>query len=186
MSKEEVPGEKRTVSPSCAIFCARSTAAPNDAAISHSVASRQSCATRCRDFANQNGAPHFASDERRNRVEGKTFVLPAGDQDDWPGRAEQRFFQRIEIRRLRIVHILDPADRANEFEAMQLGAVSAKRWNHLLQTKDRARARRPARPSCFRRCAARAIAPGKVAGPVADETESSRRLTKSRRRSSRR
>ena len=185
MSKEEVPGEKRTVSPSRAATCARSTASPNDDASSHSVASRQSFRYASRDLANQDRVAHFAGDERRDRIESETLVLAAGDQHDRFGRAEERFFERIEIGRLRVVDVIDAANRADELQAMQLRRDRRKAAAPSPRRKVRAPGRRRARPSCFRRCAGRANARRRAARQVAAGKRSSRRLTKSRRRSSR-
>ena len=131
MSKEEVPGEKRTTSPGFARACARSTASASECAISHGTAPFQSCADPLRHLADQNRRPHFFGNERPERFESETLVLSAGDQDDRLVLREERFFDRIEIGRLRVIDVIDTANLADEFTAMRPRLVGAKRRNHL-------------------------------------------------------
>ena len=75
----------------------------------------------------------LSPDEIGNGVEGEAFVLAAGDEDDRLRRAEKRFFERIEVGRFRVVDVIDAVDFADEFEAMELRAIGAKRRDHLLE-----------------------------------------------------
>ena len=80
------------------------------------------------DLADEDGPAHFAADERRDGIEGETFVLATGNEHDRFGRSQERFFERVEIGRFRVVDVIDPAAWAGELEPVALGAMQLAGW----------------------------------------------------------
>ena len=134
MSKEEVPGEKRTTSPGLRDGVRALDRIGQRVARSR-TARRLSNPARCARAISpiRIAARTFSRNEGAKRFESETLVLSAGDQDDRFALREQRFLDRVEIGRLRIVDVIDAADFADEFAAMRLRLVGAKRRHHLLE-----------------------------------------------------
>ena len=72
-----------------------------------------------RHFADQDRRSYFFFHQRAERFEVKSFILSASDENDRFGLRAQRFLNRVEIRRLGIVDVIDTADLPNEFAPMR-------------------------------------------------------------------
>ena len=135
MSKEDVPGEKRTTSPGCARACARSTASAMETAISHGTTPLQSRQMRSAISPIRMVARTFSANERAERLILEAFVLAARDENDRLRLREERFLDRIEIGRLRIVDVTDTVELADKLEPMRSRLIGAERRHHLRKRK---------------------------------------------------
>ena len=70
-------------------------------------------------FADQNRRSDFLFHQRAKRIKAETFVLAASDEDDRFALRAQRFVHRVEVCRLRVVHIFDTADFAHKFATVR-------------------------------------------------------------------
>src|SRR5204862_2873629 len=76
---------------------------------------------------------NFFFHEWAERLEGESFILAPGDEDDRFVLREQCFFDRVEVRGLRVVDVIDAGDLPDELATMRSWFVSAERRDHLFE-----------------------------------------------------